>query len=416
MLKSLDIAVIGAGPYGLSLAAHLNSRGVDFRIFGEPMASWKNNMPEGMLLKSYPWASNLSDATSDFTVEQFCSERGLPYKSTSAPLPVESFISYGEAFQERLVPNVERKSLISLEPTGSGFRALFDDGETVHARRVVLALGLSPFKYLPPIVSHLPPEVVSHSGDYGPLDGLDGKSVAVIGSGSSATDLCALLHERGVSVSLVARDDQLNFARPPRPRPMLERAVAPASGIGNGWTMAVCANTPWIVQMLPEDMRVQLANAKALGPLGGAFMRDRVMGKVSLWLGRSLDKADLRDGKVHLHLTGTDGASDVLQVDHAIFATGYKTDVGRIGFLKPELTAQMRLAVKAPQLSRHYESSIPGLHFIGPASANSFGPVCRFVFGTQHPARHLAHYLPAALASRAKAMIDQPSVDAAVLP
>ncbi len=416
MLKSLDVAVIGAGPYGLSLAAHLNARGVDFRIFGEPMASWKNNMPKGMLLKSYPWASNISDAASHFTVEQFCSERGLPYKTTSAPLPLESFVSYGEAFQERLVPNVERKSLVSLEPAANGFRAHFDDGETVHARRVVLALGLTPFKYLPPVANDLPPEMVSHAGDYGPLDGLEGKSVAVIGAGSSATDLCALLHERGVSVSLVARADQLNFARPPRPRPMIERAIAPASGIGNGWTLGVCANAPWVVQMLPEGLRIELANAKALGPLGGAFMRDRVIGKVDLWLGRSLDKADLRDGKVDLHLTGTDGASDVLQVDHVVFATGYKTDVGKIGFLSPELTARMRLAGKAPQLSRHYESSVPGLHFIGPASANSFGPVCRFVFGTQHPARHLARYLPAALASKVKATVDQPSVDAAVLP
>ncbi len=382
MIKSLDVAVIGAGPYGLSLAAHLNSRGIDFRIFGEPMASWKNNMPKGMLLKSYPWASNISDAGSDFTVEHFCSERRLSYQPSAMPLPLETFVSYGQAFQERFVPNVERKSLVCLEPASSGFLARFEDGETVHARRVVLALGLTPFKYLPPIAKDLPSEVVSHAGDYGPMDGLDGKTVAVVGSGSSATDLCALLHERGISVSLVARAEQLNFASPPRPRGTIETAIAPTSGIGNGWTMSVCANAPWIVRMLPENIRVQLAYTKALGPLGGAFMRDRVIGKAGLWLGRTIGKIDLCDGKVRLHLTDGDGATDLLQADHVIFATGYKTDVKRLSFLGPELVAQMQQVGTTPRLSRHYESSIPGLHFIGPASATSFGPVCRFVFGT----------------------------------
>ena len=36
-----DVAVIGAGPYGLSLAAHLRARGADIRVFGFPMQSWR---------------------------------------------------------------------------------------------------------------------------------------------------------------------------------------------------------------------------------------------------------------------------------------------------------------------------------------------------------------------------------------
>ena len=112
MFKCLDVAVIGAGPYGLSLASHLRSRGLDFRIFGEPMGSWKAHMPQGMLLKSYPWASNLTDHDSRFTVRQFCAERGIPYNDLSMPLYLDTFISYGEAFQARFVPQVERKSLV----------------------------------------------------------------------------------------------------------------------------------------------------------------------------------------------------------------------------------------------------------------------------------------------------------------
>src|ERR1700741_1334701 len=82
MTLSIDVAIIGAGPYGLSLAAHLDHQKVDYRIFGKPMAPWKDNMPSGMLLKSYPWASNLSDPHSQFTVRQYCFEQEMPYHDT----------------------------------------------------------------------------------------------------------------------------------------------------------------------------------------------------------------------------------------------------------------------------------------------------------------------------------------------
>jgi thioredoxin reductase len=390
---SVHVAIIGAGPYGLSLAAHLRASGVDYRIFGEPMGAWKNNMPPGMLLKSYPWASSLSDPRSEFAVKTFCGERSLPYHDQLMPLPLSRFIEYGEAFQTRYVPAVERKTLIALERAFDGFHATFEDGETLHARRVVVAVGLHPFKRLPHQAEHLPTDVCSHSGEYGSLDSLVDKEVIVVGSGSSATDLAALLHEREISVSLVARGSQINFADRPRLRTLFERTTAPMSGIGHGWTMGTCAIYPQLIRLLPANSRVRLANARALGPLGGAFVKDRVVGKVPVLLGRELRGVGTRNGKVLLDVVDPSGVHHSLRADHIIFATGYKIDAGRLGFLNQTLLDQIRVVDAAPQLSARYETSVPGLHFIGPAAANSFGPVCRFVYGTYHPARHLARYL-----------------------
>jgi thioredoxin reductase len=393
----LDVAIIGAGPYGLSLAAHLRARGTEHRIFGETMGSWKNNMPPGMLLKSYPWASNLSDPRSEFTTRNFCTERALPYHDELMPLPLSRFVEYGEAFQARHVPNVERKTLMALEPGPAGFRASFNDGETVSARRVVVAVGLNPFRHLPPEAEYLPSDLCSHSGDYGSLESLDGRNVIVVGAGSSATDLAALLCERGIPVSLVTRTPQLNFACRPRPRALFERAAAPMSGIGNGWTMTICAKYPRLIRLLTQDLRIRLANSKAHGPLGGAFMKDRVVGKVPLSLGRTLDGIETRNGEAVLNLVDTDNSRHSLRADHIIFATGYKIDITRLGFLDEKLVHRIRRIERAPLLSAHYESSVPGLHFIGPLAANSFGPVCRFVCGASHPAQHLARYLSAVL-------------------
>ena len=396
--SSVDVAVIGAGPYGLSLTAHLRSRGVEHRIFGEPMGPWKNNMPGGMLLKSYPWATSLSDPKLEFTAKTYCTERALPYHDELMPLSLRRFVEYGNAFQVRYAPNVERKTLAALETGPAGFRATFDDGETVHARRVVVAVGLYPFKHLPPEAEHLPTDLCSHSGEYGSIESLRGKKVVVVGAGSSATDLAALLLEQNIPVSLVTRTPHLNFACRPRPRTLLERIAAPMSGIGNGWTPAACAKYPQLIRLLNQDLRVRLANSKVHGPSSSAFMKDRVVGKIPLLLGRAIQELETRNGKVVLDLVAEDGNSrQSLLADHVIFATGYKIDITRLAFLDERLLNRIRRIERAPLLSGHYESSVPGLHFIGPVAANSFGPVCRFVYGASHPARHLAHYLSAVL-------------------
>src|SRR5213079_230240 len=52
-MSACDVAIVGAGPYGLSAAAHLRAaNGLDVRVFGEPMSFWERHMPKGMLLRS----------------------------------------------------------------------------------------------------------------------------------------------------------------------------------------------------------------------------------------------------------------------------------------------------------------------------------------------------------------------------
>lgn len=419
MTKAVDVAIIGAGPYGLSLAAHLSACGIDFRIFGVPMESWKSGMPAGMLLKSTPSASSLYDPAGFYTVKQFCADREAPYHDILMALSLDSFIAYGEAFQRRYAPSVERRKLTSLSKSADGFTAMFDDGEAVNARHVVVAVGIHPFKHIVKAVRDLPAEVCSHSGDYGCLDALRGKQVAVLGSGASASDLAALLHEQGTAVSLVSGSPDLRFAYPPRLPTLWERLTEPASGIGSGWVLKSCAEAPWATRLLPTQYRFRLATVP--GPLGGAFMRDRVIGKVPLLLGHTVTGAEVQGGRVRLLTATQDGAGKTLQVDHVIAATGYKVDVDRFSFLDSDLKAKIRRLGGAPDLSLKYESSVPGLYFIGPASANSFGPVARFVFGAYHPSRRLAHVLSRRLGHRPAATSDvsgvmSPAVRPTVLP
>lgn len=406
MRTSIDVAIIGAGPYGLTLAHGLAERGIEFRIFGNPLEAWKANMPPGMLLKSYPWATNLFAGRGGFTIKDFCSRRALPYHDTMMALSRETFVAYCEEFQSLLVPNVESRMLQSLTRLPCGFRAEFDDGQIVDARRVVIAIGIQPFRHVPDVFGNLPEELYSHSGKYGSLEGLAGKDVTIVGAGASATDLAALLAQEGSSVCLVAHADKVAFAGAPRHRGWFERLVGPSSGIGEGWVLMLCAEAPELVHRLPEAYRLKLAYSRAHGPLGGAFMRDRVIGKVRIKAGFQVSEVAPCGSKVQLRLRRGDGTTEVVKTDHVVAATGYRTDVRRLAFLDRRIQSDLRLLNGAPMLSADYESSVSGLHFVGPISAASFGPVFRFVFGTKHSSRALPLYLAKALRATSSGILD----------
>src|SRR5271155_4405720 len=211
----LNTAIIGAGPYGLSVAAHFRRRGIPFRIFGRPMDSWLAHMPKGMMLKSDGFASNIYDPENAFTLGQFCAERGIEYADTGVPVRLETFAAYGLAFRDRMVPELEDKLVVGVDRLPDGFLLQLDDGETVQARSVVLAVGITHFEYVPENLAHLPAEFLSHSARHYEVEPFRGRNVVVIGGGASALDLAGLLHEAGADVQLVSRRPKVVFHNKP---------------------------------------------------------------------------------------------------------------------------------------------------------------------------------------------------------
>lgn len=392
----LDVAIIGAGPYGLSIAAHLRERGLQFRIYGKLMDSWLSHMPKGMMLKSDGFASNLYDPGSRFTLKQFCAEQGIPYGDTGVPVKLDTFTSYGSAFQRRMVASEFQDSMVtSVEQLPKGFTLRLDSGETVQCRRVVLAVGITHFEYVPPTLAHLPQQYLSHSAQHRELEGFRGRSVAIIGAGASALDLAGLLNEAGAQVQLISRREELVFHTAPtgKQRSLWKRIRHPQSGLGPGLRSRFYSDAPQAFHRLPERWRLAIVG-KALGPSGGWFVRDMVVGRVPMLLGYAPEAAAARDGCVHLQIRSVDGDSrKAVQVEHVIAATGYRVNLARLTFLSKDMQARIRCVENAPVLTPDFESSLPGLYFAGVAAANSFGPVMRFAYGAGFTARRLAGVL-----------------------
>ena len=386
----LDIAIIGAGPYGLSLAAHLRNSGQSLRIFGTPMHSWSHHMPRGMHLKSEGFASNLYDPEGTFTLEAYCAERGIAYGHIGVPVAIETFIAYGQEFQRRWVPEVENVEITSLKESGAGFELTTSEGEPVRARQVVVAAGIVRFAYLPPLLAGFSTKMISHSSQHWDLTEFKGRKVAVLGAGASALDIAALLLEAGAHVELFARRQSIPFHDPPNePRPLLQRLMAPRSGLGIGWRSRICTDIPLVFHAMPQSLRVR-AVERHLGPAPCWFVRDAVEGRMPMHLGTSLAGIHSLDGKMRLQMRQSNAEAREFEVDHVIAATGYRTAVSRLAFINESMQSRLLKTVEAPRLDRHFESSIPGLFFVGVAAANSFGPLLRFAYGAKFAARRVA--------------------------
>jgi thioredoxin reductase len=406
----LSTAIIGAGPYGLSVAAHLRRSGIPFRIFGRPMDSWLAHMPKGMMLKSDGFASNIYDPENAFTLGRFCAERGIEYADSGVPVRLETFGAYGLAFKDRLVPELEDKLVASVDRSSEGFLLRLEDGETVKARSVVLAVGITHFAYIPENLTHLPPQFLSHSALHREVEPFRGRNVVVIGGGASAIDLAGLLHEAGGQVQLVSRRQSLKFHSQPtgKPRSLWQQVRHPQSGLGPGMRSRFFSDAPMAFHYLPERLRVE-AVRRTLGPSGGWFIRDKVMGKVPLVLGSTLQHAGVQGSKVRLTVRTADGSEREIVTEHIIAATGYKVNMERLKFLNPQIRSKIEIVEGAPVLSSNFESSVPGLYFVGVAAANSFGPVMRFAFGAGFAARTVTRTLTKSL-SREPASVSVRSV------
>ena len=386
---TLPVAVVGGGPYGLSVSAHLAGRGVQHRIVGRPMSAWAQHMPRGMYLKSEGFASNLSAPGGRWTLREYCETHGSEYSDLGWPVPLETFVGYGRWFQQEAVPHLEQADVVGLDRDGSSFRLDLSDGTEVRARRVVLAVGNLPFAHVPPLLSALPDDLVTHTSACPDPSVYAGRDVTVVGSGASALDTAALLHEAGAEVRVVARRPAIQWNTNPVDRALVARLREPASGLGTGWRLMVYSRAPDAIRALPARKRLRIVSL-TLGPAGGWWLRDRVQGRLPVLTASRITSAEPVGPALKLTLEGDTGEVATLETEHLIAATGYRVDLRRLPYLAPSVQERVLTLNGSPMLDRYFGSSVPGLHFVGLPAAATFGPVQRFVYGARFTAGRVA--------------------------
>lgn len=390
------VLVVGAGPYGLSLAAHLRARGVEHATVGRCMDAWVAHMPEAMVLKSEAFASDLYAPGAGFRLEEYCRQQGLAYEPVGFPVPRRVFAAYGREFQRRFVPELREEHVVRIERAGSGvagFRVTTESGWCATAERVVLAVGLHPFPYLPQAMQGLSRERASHSFDHGDVSGFAGRRVMVWGAGASAINLAIDLKDHGADVEVVARAGRIVFHDAPvMDRPLVERVKNPRSALGLGWRSWLAAELPGVFRRLPVELRHRVV-ARHLGPAPNWTTRGEFEGRIVARLGLEVERMTERDGAVDVECRAANGERSLLRYDHVIAATGFRPTLERLKLLEPGLAGSMATEMGAPKLDGNFQTSARGLYMVGLAAANTFGPLFRFACGAKYASRRLSAHL-----------------------
>ena len=382
-MKSIDCTIVGAGPYGLSAAAHLRAaNGLEVQVFGETMAFWERYMPMGMLLRS-PWAgSHISDPKRVLTLDAYQSVSG---NHVSAPVPLDRFVQYGHWFQQQTMPDIDPRKVTRVEGDVAGFRITLEDGEVWKSRRVIVAAGIAAFAWRPSEFAGLPAALVSHTSDHRDLSRFAGQKMLVIGGGQSALGSAALLHESGAEVEVVVRTPMVRWLWP-HPwlhtfKPVANLLYAPPD-VGPAGVSQLVAR-PGLYRRFPRGVQDRLG-VRSIRPAGAAWLKPRLE-KVPITTGRSVVYAVPAGERLVAKLN--DGSER--QVDHVLLGTGYRVDISRYEFLAAKLLATIRQVGGYPVLNSDFETSVPGLHILGAPAAWSFGPLMRFVAGTEFASRTL---------------------------
>lgn len=383
-MDKCDVTILGAGPYGMSAAAHLGQvKGLDVKLFGEPMSFWERYMPEAMILKS-PWeGSHLADPENRYNLNRFQTLNGNGL--LAEPIPRRDFVKYGHWFYEQARLSADRRKVTRIDAVPKGYQLFLDDGETIVTRRVVVAAGIQPFAHRPEMFLGFPSELVTHSSEHRDFAKFRGKEVLVIGAGQSALESAALLSESGAHAEVLVRNSVVHW----QGRQQLIRSMGIGwlfygrGGVGHAG-VSLLIQRPDHYRRLPRPLQDRWAK-RAIRPAGAPWLRPRVQ-NITIRTEQYLNRIRIDRGRLNVRLN--DGTDRV--VDHLILGTGYHVDIALYSFLSPALLRTIDVVNGYPRLDAGFECTSPGLHFLGAPAAWSFGPLMKFVAGTEFASRALA--------------------------
>jgi len=346
---------------------------------------------KGHVLAIEHWsATQIADPAHSLTLEAYQAASGARF---TTPVPLDHFVQYGQWYQRQSLPDLDQREIVRMEKVPNGFQITLSDGESLHSRRAVIAAGIRSFAWRPPEFDNLASTLASHASDHHSFSPFVGRQVLVIGSGQSALESVALLHESGAEVEVVGRAKRINWLQGwasttlhSRLGSAVRNLLYAPTDVGPAGISQLMAR-PDLLRKLPRGIQDKLRK-RAVRPAGARWLVKRLE-TVPIRLGRCITSVTTVGARVKVSFD--DGTERT--IDHVLLGTGYRVDISRYDFLSEELNNSISRSNGYPRLRRGLESSVDGLHMLGAPAAWSFGPLMQFVSGTHYASRALVRFV-----------------------
>lgn len=380
MTKQLPLLIIGAGPYGLAMAAYAKHRNLDYLIVGKPMDFWKSNMPRGLVLRS-PLDWHI-DPLGVHTLHKFAGTHNVNTDDGAEPIPRELFLSYATWFQKEKAIPVLPVLVHRLKHTHNRFEATLDNQETIIAQHVLVAPGFRYFTWTPKEFAEiLPPHRFAHSCDLVHFEALRGKRCLIIGGRQSAFEWASLINEQeAAAVHVSYRHETPKFEASDW---SWVRELVDATVTSPEWYRKLSAGQK-------EEIRHRFwaeGRLKLEPWLAPRITKD----SIKLWpRSRMIACTELASAELEVKLD----VGQTLCVDYVILATGYKVDMSQIPYLaRGNILPNLWTHKAYPVLDEYFQSNIPGLYFTSLPATQDFGPFFGFVIGAPVAARMIGSHI-----------------------
>lgn len=377
-----EMLIIGAGPYGLAAASYAKQANISFRLMGTMLDFFEHHTPKPMVMAtSYDTA--IKDPKRELTLRRYCAVQEItvadpPGRPPSHFPPRKLFLDYAHWWVAQIGLSSDPRKVTRLSGRNGGFEAKLEDGVVVSAKKVVVATGLYPHRFIPPLYrQRLPRELFSHNTDAVELEAFASKRVLVVGGGLSSVEWAIYLSEAGAEATCVYRGEWLGGE---------QRFALTVFK----WRDLSETDHLWWQRLAPEEREENLHLMKIQHRYG-----------VPLWLRgkeakvKFVPRTDVRDcqehgGRIQVALT----SGEKVEVDHIVLGTGFQPDISNLPFLDGKtIMNRMELSGGFPVLDEHFQSSIPGLYFSGALAIQQFGPILWFVTGSGMAPPHIFKHI-----------------------
>jgi cation diffusion facilitator CzcD-associated flavoprotein CzcO len=387
MSRHTELLIIGAGPFGLAMAAYASHHHMDYLVVGHPMSFWHTHMPQGMCLRSAcDWHL---DPLKIHTIEAYLHTQQLRPADVE-PLSRDVYVRYALWFQQqkRIEPLCMSVEQLNSSPDAPHiFEAILADGEMITARNVLLAVGFQYFQHIPDeLAQTIPPGYFLHTCDCVRFDAFQGKRCLIIGGRQSAFEWAALLHEHGAAAIHVSH----RHATP-------EFRRSDWSWVGP-LVEAMVDDPGWFRRLTVEEKQALNQRFWAEGRLKlEPWLKPRIdHDPIKIWpTSQVVSCQQLPQGALEVTLS----VGERLTVDHFILATGYQVNMANIPFLRRgNILPRLQRHNGYPVLDEHFQSNLPGLFITSMAATQDFGAFFAFTVSVGASARIIGSFLKSPVA------------------